>query len=96
MGPEATVELMQRIIDLPPVADSADQIRCIADNTPRVRSRIKAMIKGRGKAPDPCMADMGRRFESLQADFRHSDPTCPGRNLMNKGIKVEPCRHWML
>jgi aspartate racemase len=69
MGPEATVDLMQRIIDLTPALDDIDHIRCIVDNNPKVPSRIKAIIEGEGEDPGPCMADMGRRLESWGAHF---------------------------
>lgn len=69
MGPEATVDLMQRIIALTPALDDMDHIRCIVDNNPKVPSRIKAIIEGKGEDPGPCMADMGRRLESWGAHF---------------------------
>ena len=69
MGPDATVDLMQRIIRLTPALDDADHIRCIVDNNPKVPSRIKALIEGHGEDPGPCMADMGRRLEAWGADF---------------------------
>ncbi|WP_457553340.1 cysteate racemase [Desulfobacula sp.] len=69
MGPEATVDLMQRIIRLTPAIDDIDHIRCIVDNNPKVPSRIKAIIEGDGEDPGPCMADMGRRLETFGADF---------------------------
>ena len=69
MGPEATVDLMHRIIKNTPAADDIDHIRCIIDNNPKVPSRIKALIEGTGENPGPAMADMGRRLESWGADF---------------------------
>jgi aspartate racemase len=69
MGPEATVDLMQRIIRLTPAMDDADHIRCIVDSNPKVPSRIKAIIEGDGEDPGPYMADMGRRLEAWGADF---------------------------
>lgn len=69
MGPEATVDLMQRIIRLTPAIDDIDHIRCIVDNNPKVPSRIKAIVEGGGEDPGPCMADMGQRLESFGADF---------------------------
>lgn len=69
MGPEATVDLMQRIIRLTPALDDMDHIRCIVDNNPKVPSRIKAIIEGGGEDPGPCMADMAQRLESWGADF---------------------------
>lgn len=69
MGPDATVDLMQRIIRLTPAQDDIDHIRCIVDNNPKVPSRIKAIIEGQGEDPGPCMADMGKRLEAFGADF---------------------------
>ncbi|MBI9089790.1 MAG: aspartate/glutamate racemase family protein [Desulfobacterium sp.] len=69
MGPEATIDLMQRIIRLTPALDDIDHVRCIIDNNPKVPSRIKAIIEGNGEDPGPCMADMGRRLEVWGADF---------------------------
>ncbi len=69
MGPEATVDLMQRIIDLTRAKDDCDHIRCIVDNNPKVPSRIKAIIQGNGEDPGPCIADMGRGLESWGAHF---------------------------
>lgn len=68
MGPEATVDLMQRIIDLTPADDDIDHVRCIVDNNPKVPSRIKAILEGNGEDPGPCMADMAKRLESWGAD----------------------------
>jgi len=36
MGPQATVDLLQRIINLTPVLDDKDHIRCIVDNDPKI------------------------------------------------------------
>ncbi len=69
MGPEATVDLMQRIIRSTPALDDIDHIRCIVDNNPKVPSRIKAIIEGDGEDPGPHMADMGKRLERFGADF---------------------------
>lgn len=69
MGPEATVDLMQRVIHLTPAADDGDHLRMIVDNNPKVPSRIKALIEKTGENPGPCMADMGRRLENWGADF---------------------------
>jgi len=69
MGPEATVDLMQRIILLTPALDDIDHIRCVVDNNPKVPSRIKAIIEGDGEDPGPYMADMARRLESWGVDF---------------------------
>jgi aspartate racemase len=69
MGPEATIDLMHRILRLTPALDDIDHVRCIVDNNPKVPSRIRAIIEGYEENPGPCMADMARRLESWGADF---------------------------
>lgn len=69
MGPDATVDLMQRVIDATPADDDADHIRMLVDNNPKVPSRIKALIEGTGISPAPCMAEMARGLERMGADF---------------------------
>ena len=69
MGPEATVDLMQRIIKNTSVTDDVDHVRCIVDNNPKIPSRIKALLENSGENPGAHMADMGKRLESYGADF---------------------------
>lgn len=69
MGPEATVELMRRIIAATPATDDAEHIHVIVDNNPKVPSRIKALIEGTGESPGPTIAAMARRLEQAGADF---------------------------
>ncbi len=68
MGPEATVDLMQKIIAHTPAVDDVDHVRCIIDNNPKIPSRIKAIL-GDGEDPGPVMAEMGRKLASYGADF---------------------------
>lgn len=69
MGPEATVDLMQRIIANTRAIDDCDHIRCIVDNNPKIPSRMKAILSGDGEDPGACMAEMGRNLERYGADF---------------------------
>jgi len=69
MGPEATVDLMQRIIANTVALDDIDHIHCIVDNNPKIPSRIKAILGEGAENPGPCMADMARRLEHYGADF---------------------------
>lgn len=69
MGPEATVELMRRIIAATPAVDDVDHIHVIVDNNPKVPSRIKALIEGGGDDPAPVIAAMARRLEAAGADL---------------------------
>lgn len=68
MGPEATVDLMQRIIRLTPALDDVDHIHCIVNNDPKIPSRIKAIIDGTGEDPGPYLAGMAQKLETLGAD----------------------------
>ncbi len=69
MGPEATVDLMNRVILATPAQDDADHIRMIVDNNPKVPSRIKALIEKTGESPAPCMAEMAKGLQAYGADF---------------------------
>ncbi len=69
MGPEATVDLMARIIKMTPAADDGDHIRMIVDNNPKIPSRIKALLEGGGENPAPCMQEMGKKLQNYGADF---------------------------
>ena len=62
MGPEATVELMARVIRAVPAGDDADHIPLIVDQNPQVPSRIARLIEGRGEDPAPVLATMARRL----------------------------------
>ena len=69
MGPEATVDLLHRIITHTNAQDDMDHVRCIVDNNPKVPSRIKALLEGGGQDPGPCLAEMARKLEDWGADF---------------------------
>ncbi len=69
MGPEATVDLMARIIKATPALDDIDHIRMLVDNNPKIPSRIKALLEGTGESPAPCMSEMARKLEEWGVDF---------------------------
>jgi aspartate racemase len=69
MGPEATVDLMQRVIQATPAHDDQDHLRMLVDNNPKVPSRIKALIEGSGEDPAPVLVQMARDLERWGADF---------------------------
>ncbi len=69
MGPEATVELMRRVMASTPAEDDRDHVHMIVDNNPKVPSRIEALITGTGPSPAPAIAAMARRLEDAGADF---------------------------
>jgi aspartate racemase len=69
MGPEATVEFMRRLVAAVPAKDDADHLHVIADNNPKIPSRIKALIEGGGEDPAPVLIAMAQRLQSAGADF---------------------------
>lgn len=69
MGPEATVDLLQRVIKATPAKDDDDHLRMIVDNNPKIPSRIKAIIEGTGESPVPTLQTMARNLAALGADF---------------------------
>ncbi len=68
MGPEATVDFMDKIIKATPANDDSDHIRMLVDNNPRIPSRVKAIL-GSGESPGPVMVQIARQLEKWGADF---------------------------
>jgi aspartate racemase len=69
MGPAATIELQQRILDLTPAADDADHLRVLVDNNPGVPSRIAALLEGGDENPLPSLVSMARGLVAAGADL---------------------------
>lgn len=69
MGPEATVDLLARVVKLTDATDDQDHVRCLVDQNPRVPSRIKYLLEGGYVSPGPCLAEMARNLERIGADF---------------------------
>ncbi len=69
MGPEATVDLMRKIIAHTTAKDDCEHIRCIVDNNPKIPSRIKAILGDGAEDPGQVMAEVGQKLESYGADF---------------------------
>ncbi len=69
MGPEATVELMNRVIAKTPAMDDDDHIHMIVDNDPKIPSRIKKLLDGTGDDPAPYLANMARKLQMAGVDF---------------------------
>jgi aspartate racemase len=53
MGPEATVDLMRRVIAKTPADDDQDHIHLIVDSNPKISSRIAHLIERTGPDPTP-------------------------------------------
>ena len=69
MGPEATIDLMKRIVKETPALDDVDHIRLVVDNNPKVPSRIKALIEKTGESPLNCLQEMARKLEQWGVDY---------------------------
>jgi aspartate racemase len=68
MGPEATVELMRRIIAATPANDDQDHIHLIVDSNPQIPSRIAHLIERTGPDPTPELVRIARTLERAGAD----------------------------
>ena len=62
MGPQATILLMQKLLDAVQARDDADHIPLIVDQNPQVPSRIAHLLNGSRDDPGPVLADMARRL----------------------------------
>ena len=69
MGPEATVDLMRRVIAATPADDDIDHIRMLVDNNSKVPSRFKALVEKTGVDPTPVLVDMAQNLQRSGADF---------------------------
>ena len=67
MGPEATVLLMQKVIDRRAGGDDAGHVPLLVHQNPQVPSRIAALIEGTGESPAPVLAAMARALEGAGA-----------------------------
>jgi len=64
MGPEATVELMRRIIVRTPARDDADHLHLLVESSPRIPSRIAHLVDGTGIDPTPELVRIARNLQS--------------------------------
>jgi aspartate racemase len=53
MGPEATLDLMRRVLAKTPAQDDQDHIHMIVESNPKIPSRIAHLIEGTGDDPTP-------------------------------------------
>lgn len=67
MGPEATVELMRRVLAATPATDDSDHLHLLVDSNPDVPSRIAALIDRTGPSPEPELVSMAQRLAGAGA-----------------------------
>ena len=68
MGPDATADLMSRVIRATPAEKDQDHLRMLVDNNPHVPNRQEALLRG-GEDPGPALASMARGLAAAGADF---------------------------
>ncbi len=68
IGPEATVDLFDKIINQTPAQIDQDHIQVLIFNNPKIPSRYEA-IKKDGESPGPYVAESAQKLESMGADF---------------------------
>jgi aspartate racemase len=67
MGPEATIDLFQKITMATPAKKDQDHIRIIIDSNPKIPSRQKAILEN-GPSPLPLLTETARNLEKAGAD----------------------------
>lgn len=68
MGPEATVELMRRVIARTDAADDEDHVHLLVESNPKIPSRIAHLIEGTGDDPLPEILRVARNLQGAGAD----------------------------
>lgn len=68
MGPEATLDLFQKIIKNTKAVKDQDHLRVIIDSNPKIPDRTPAIL-GSGENPLPLMIETARNLESAGAHF---------------------------
>lgn len=67
MGPEATILLMQKVLDAVPAQDDADHVPLIVHQNTQVPSRVAALIEGTGEDPTPALRAMAADLQRAGA-----------------------------
>ena len=69
MGPEATVDLMRRIIARTPAEDDQDHVHLIVESNPKIPSRIAHLVARTGEDPTPELVRIARNLEAAGASL---------------------------
>ncbi len=67
MGPEATVDLMRRVIEKTAAEDDQDHVHLIVESNPKIPSRIAHLIDGTGADPTPELIRIAQNLERAGA-----------------------------
>ena len=68
MGPEATLDLMRRVLAKTPAQDDQDHIHLIVESNPKIPSRIAHLIEKTGADPTPELVRIARNLERAGAE----------------------------
>jgi aspartate racemase len=68
MGPEATVDLMRRVLAKTAAHDDQDHIHLIVESNPKIPSRIAHLIEGTGADPTPELIRIAGNLQRAGAD----------------------------
>jgi aspartate racemase len=68
MGPEATLDLMRRVLAKTPAQDDHDHIHLIVESNPKIPSRIAHLIEGTGADPTPELIRIAVNLQRAGAD----------------------------
>src|SRR5271154_374088 len=68
MGPEATVDLMRRVIAKTPASGDQDHVHLIVESNPKIPSRIAHLIDGTGTDPTPELIRIAVNLQRAGAD----------------------------
>ena len=68
MGPEATLDLMRRVLAKTPAGDDQDHIHLIVESNPKIPSRIAHLIEGTGADPTPELIRIAANLQRAGAE----------------------------
>jgi aspartate racemase len=68
MGPEATVDLMRRVIAKTAARDDQDHAHLLIESNPKIPSRVAHLIEGTGRDPTPELVRIAQNLEAAGAD----------------------------
>ncbi len=68
MGPEATIDLFQKIVRLTPAKKDQEHLRIIIDNNPKIPDRTRAILYG-GESPLPELVKTAQNLERAGVNY---------------------------
>lgn len=68
LGPEATIDLMKKILKNTPAKTDQDHIPMVVYSNPKTPSRYKAILEG-GESPVPQLVEAAKKLEGAGAEF---------------------------